>query len=99
MCVTCFQYFESNESIINVDLASLLEDFGQAGIVHPDNLPVCLVFVTLCCHHTDTAALFKLHLLLHFLYKDTHTHTEWNERNAFSKHLSIINTFVKARCS
>lgn len=73
---TYFSDSESNEAVVDVDLPSLLNDFGKAGIVHPDNLSICFVFVTLGRHHTNSAALSQLHLLLHFLFKYTHTHTE-----------------------
>lgn len=70
---TDFQDFESDQAVVDVDLAALLEDSRQMDVVHPDGRLVCSVFVTLCRQHTHMAALFQLHLLLHHLHVHAHS--------------------------
>lgn len=69
---TEFYDFESDQAVVDVDLAPLLEDSGQIGVVHPDGGLVRFVFVALCRHHAHVAALFQLHLLLHLLHARAH---------------------------
>lgn len=66
---TDFQDFESNQAVVHVDLAALLEDSGQIGVVHPDGRLVCFFLVALRRQHAHMAAPFQLHLLLHRLHE------------------------------